>query len=304
MLRAQTLVEGYNIIGCDALNVGTKDFGAGLDFLLQLRESANFPFISANIIDEDTRELLFDPYVIVKRGGFTFGVTGLTTALPEHVKNLDLRDPVTEGKRVLKELSEKTDYQVVLFNGSWKEVSDARGPLADADFIFLSGVVRRPDWRKGQPTAGPKLYPLGKQGKSLGVVRLNVTSPDGPLADVTTLKRRHDIISRQFERLNNRDPSRKVEEIFKDNPAVLERIRQMREESSRLEEELSRLENTVEFDFVPMTKKIKDDPTLLAMVSETLSACSKLEGGETGRKSAPSAKTVQPEKTSKTGRLR
>ena len=40
-LRAKTLVSGFNIIGCDALNIGSKDFAGGLDFLLEMKEIAN-----------------------------------------------------------------------------------------------------------------------------------------------------------------------------------------------------------------------------------------------------------------------
>ncbi|MFQ6616575.1 MAG: hypothetical protein ACE5HZ_07385 [Fidelibacterota bacterium] len=297
-------MDGYNIIGCDALNVGTNDFGAGLDFLMNLKESAEFPFISANIVREDSGELLFDPYVIVGNGDLTFAVIGLTTTLPRNVENLGLRDPVAEGKKFLQDLSAETDYQIILFNGSWKEVSDARGPLADAEFIFLSGDVKDPNWRTGQPAAGPKLYRLGKQGKSLGVIRMSVESMDGPLTDVTRLKQRQGFITLRLERLESRDPSRNLEEMYKGNPRALESIRKMKEEASRIEGELARFENTVEFDFVAMGKSIRDDPTLLSMVSSTLSACSELKAGSSGKESVSSSTAPVPGNVESSGRLR
>lgn len=302
MLRAETLIDGYNIIGCDALNVGTKDFGAGLDFLMRLKKSAKFPFVSANIVTRDTQELLFDPYVIVESGGFRFAIIGLTTALPGHVQDLELKDPVVEGKSLLTKLSRETDYQVVLFNGSWEEVSESKGPLADADFIFLSGDERTPTLSTGQPTIGPKVYRLGKQGQSLAIVRMDVANMADPLTDVTNLKRKLDFISAQLTRLRNRDPSAKLEEIFKDNPRALERIHKIQEEGTSIEKQLAQMENTVFFDFVPMSKTIGDDPTLLTMVSKTLSACSALEAKGSNEESVSGSNSTPSTQESRTGK--
>lgn len=303
ILRARTLVDGYNIIGCDALNVGTKDFGAGMDFLMDLKKSARFPLVSANIFARDTGELLFDPYVIVEKGDFSFAVIGVTTKLPGHVKNLGLRDPVKEAKRLLEELTNKVDYRVILFNGTWDEVSDAKGTLADADFIFLSGDVRTPNRRRSQPAVGSKLYRLGKQGQSLAVIRMGVGDMEAPLTDITSLKQRYSFIGLRLERLRNRNPSVKLEESYKGNPRALETIRQMKDEYQRIEGELAQFENTVEFDFVPMGKTIKDDPTLLSMVSTTLSACSKLEGEGTDQGSVSSSGLPFPGQEARTGSL-
>ena len=49
MRTAEIIRDAYNVIGCNAFNVGEKDFAAGLDFLLNLEKASNFPFISSNI---------------------------------------------------------------------------------------------------------------------------------------------------------------------------------------------------------------------------------------------------------------
>ena len=47
-LRAQTVIKGYEKIGCDVVNVGGFDMAAGIDYLQQIVDSTDIPFISAN----------------------------------------------------------------------------------------------------------------------------------------------------------------------------------------------------------------------------------------------------------------
>lgn len=289
IVRARTLVDGFNIIGCDALNVGTKDLAEGIEFLQEMRSRAQFPFISSNIVDAQSRKHLFEPYKIIEKSGFRFGVIGLTAKLPEHVVSLDLLDPISEGRKILDELARETDFQVVLFNGPHLQAWAVRDSLEEADFIFLSGDTRTPRWRTRRPESERKIYPLGKQGKSLGVVQLQIKDSHSDLVDITGVKSREDLISRQLERLGQKDPSMKLEEIYKDNPRVLDRIRQIREELESIKEDLAHAENTTEFNFVAMNKQVEDDLQLLAMVNETLAECKRIGESHTAKKSSGEA---------------
>ena len=115
-LRAKTLVSGFNIIGCDALNIGSKDFAGGLDFLLKMKEIANFPFISANILDKNG-SLVFDQFVILKKESFNFGITGVTSSLPDNIDEVKLADIEESVNTVLTKLSSETDFQISLIIG-------------------------------------------------------------------------------------------------------------------------------------------------------------------------------------------
>ena len=289
ILRARSLIDGYNVIGCEALNIGAKDFTGGLDFLLGLKESANFPFVSANIIHKETRELVFEPYAIAEKNNFRFGIVGLTTMLPKDVEDLELLDPVEEGNKILALLEKKTDYQIVLFNGSFKEATEARNALLAADFMFLSGDTRTPRRRGENPTSGPRLYPLGRQGKSLAVFHLNVEDIELSLTDVTNLKVKENFMSRTLENLGRKDPSKGLEEIYQDNPRMLGRVRQYRDELGNVQLLLAKEKNTIRFDFVSMNRRVEDDPPLLSMVTETLSACASL--ADAGKKRGSVSKT-------------
>ena len=45
-------------------NIGNHEFDFGLDFLHKAIEGSDFPYISANVYDAETKEHLFDPYII------------------------------------------------------------------------------------------------------------------------------------------------------------------------------------------------------------------------------------------------
>lgn len=53
-----------NRLEYDVGNVGNHEFNFGLDFLHDAINGADFPYISANVVDADTGEPVFEPYVI------------------------------------------------------------------------------------------------------------------------------------------------------------------------------------------------------------------------------------------------
>jgi len=276
LLKTQTLLEGSHIIGCDVLNIGTKDLAEGRDFIKEMENKASFPFISANIIDKETEKLLFKPYEVISKDNLRFGIVGLTARIPNHIEDLAVLNFVEEGKKVLAKIEEKSDYQIVLFNGTYKEAEVVKDSLQSADFIFLSGDTRFPSRRRKENPTGLQIYRLGREGRSLGVVHLEIENINLGLVDISFLKSRESFITRQIDRMRKKDPSREIEEIYKDNPRVLERVRQIKGELNSVKQQLAKVTNTIKFDFVAMTKKVEDDPKLLVMVNETLAECKRI----------------------------
>ena len=114
ILRAEAVINGYESIGCDVVNVGGFDMAAGMDYLQQVVDSTDIPFISANIIDSKTNQKLFPPHHIIENTGISIGVIGLTNLLPSHVQTIKLEDFISVGKAQIAELRKKVDIVVVL----------------------------------------------------------------------------------------------------------------------------------------------------------------------------------------------
>ena len=77
-MTAAIIVSTFNEIGCHAFSPGSKDFAAGLTFIQEMQNKANFPFISANILDVNGNRL-FDPYVIADVECVSVGIIGLAS---------------------------------------------------------------------------------------------------------------------------------------------------------------------------------------------------------------------------------
>ncbi len=72
-------IEAMNRIGYQAMAVGNHEFNFGLALLRDAEEQADFPFLSANTIDERTGKPAFPPYLVIEAGPVRVGILGLIT---------------------------------------------------------------------------------------------------------------------------------------------------------------------------------------------------------------------------------
>ena len=59
--KAKAMVDGYETIGYDAVNVGGYDLAAGYSFLKSIADSTSISFLSANLVDKESGDHVFDP---------------------------------------------------------------------------------------------------------------------------------------------------------------------------------------------------------------------------------------------------
>jgi len=117
--------EGENAIkileaaGYNFMTLGNHDFNYGQERLLELKDMTTVKMLSANILDENGKEL-FTPYEIVDMDGVKVGIFGLTTpetaykTSPDNVIGITFADPIEISKKMVKELDDKTDVIIAL----------------------------------------------------------------------------------------------------------------------------------------------------------------------------------------------
>ena len=125
-------IDAMNRIGYQAMAIGNHEFNFGLEVLERAREQAEFPFLSANILREGSRELAFQPYAVFEQGPIRVGVLGLITPnvpgweKPEYYRGL-VFEPMDEAARrwvpVLRK-KEKCDVVVVLAHSGFEQDPD------------------------------------------------------------------------------------------------------------------------------------------------------------------------------------
>lgn len=79
--QGASMVEVMNAMGYDAAAIGNHDFDFGIENIIERQEQAEFPFLSANIVDQDTGNppAFANPFEILEVNGIKVGVLGLTT---------------------------------------------------------------------------------------------------------------------------------------------------------------------------------------------------------------------------------
>ena len=117
--KAKPDIEGYNLIGYDAMALGNHEFDNPLDILRGQMELARFPFLAANVKTRDGRYLT-QRYIIKKFDGLKVAVFGLTTKQteiignPEHIKNLVFEDETEVATKLVPKLKKEADIIIAL----------------------------------------------------------------------------------------------------------------------------------------------------------------------------------------------
>lgn len=118
-----------NYLQYDAVVFGNHEFNYGLDYLKNIVNQSNFPWLSANIVGDENNEPAFGcPYIIKELSGVKVAVLGMTTAFVpnwENQENIiglkfqDVMDRAQDWIDYIHEL-EKPDIFIVSYHGGFE----------------------------------------------------------------------------------------------------------------------------------------------------------------------------------------
>ncbi len=178
-LKAELIAQIYGKIGIDAVNVGESDLVLGIDYLKELEKKEKFPFVSANLVDSESKPI-FKRYIIKNVNGKNvgiFGVIGDTSEMTAKVSALtkdaaSVQDPLEAAESVVKELAGKVDYVIALThqgtNQDWRLARRVQG---------IDLVVGGHDKQKTkEPHAAEKtlIVQAGEKGQYLGMLEVTM----------------------------------------------------------------------------------------------------------------------------------
>ena len=276
IFRANAILEGYQKVGCDAINVGHYEVLNGLSFLREIEKTTDIPFISSNLKDSKSGELLFDPYIIFERGELKIGVIGATDLIPDTMKTIQSSDFIESCNRFAKELKDKVDIVVALVNASRSTQNGLPEKMPNVDFIITSGNTSMSRTNSPQKENGPFLYSCGKQGKYFLTLTLDIKEKGVSFVDVSAEEKKVKSVQKRFDRLQKKDPDKNPEEIYADQENVLNLIKKYREDLKISEEVIASAINTLQYQTNPLNNKIGDDAELLAFVTSAVKTCDAL----------------------------
>ena len=275
-VRAKALVQAYNQLSTDVMTVGERDLAGGLDFLLELADSARFPIISANLTDANGNHPL-PPSTIIERDGLKWGFIGVSAHQWEDAV-VSFDDPIEAVIEQVGKLHSEVDFLTVLFHGNRDQLKELAQSVQDVDLIIQShaNTLRRDLGSGPIPVAL-----LGTEGKYVCTIQVNLDVPGEAIRDISKLKTTLNNAERGLERLKRNQPEDAIlEEIYADQPKVLERIAVYKQRIASMTGELDEAVNSVNFEAVDcvnfeavaLSAEIGDDKLMLEFVNQTKTA--------------------------------
>ncbi len=274
-IKAKTIIEGYNYIGYDVMNVGSDDLLFGLDYLISLQKLGQMPFISSNIIQDNNNELIFPEYRIIARNDLRVAVGGITFKLPDSVPELALLDPIQTGKEIIRKLENKADVIILLICADQNQHNLIKQELIDADYVFVSDFHFMTRESMSQPESGPLFYSTGKEGRYLAQINADIVDPSVHVTDITSAKEQMKLIDKRLKQLNKKDPEKSLEELYANSENVLKVIHNYQDNLAKAQTIMANAVNGSIYKAVAMDRTIADDPQLLELVDSSLKQCEK-----------------------------
>ena len=261
-MTAEIIVSAFNDIGCHAFSPGSKDFAAGLDFIQEMQMLANFPFISANILDVNGNRL-FDPYLIADVEGVSVGVIGLASKFIH--SDVYIQDPMEALNELVDEVDSQSDVLVLMFDSEEADISKLQTSGYPIDLVIRSkSKTRSQDGGKRNIPA----YSCGDRGKYLYQFDLTIADPNLQFTDLAVYENQ---VSQAEKKLNKMREGNLVTDLYstyKDDPQSLKKIETYESQIQSAKVALENSVNSIKMSKHELGKTVTDRPDILQIVDD------------------------------------
>ena len=168
------------LMGYDALNLGSSEFIFGKEFLEQTRSHVSFPYISSNLLSGGSRLPWTREYIIKEIGGIRVAILGVLNPdvlrkLPdqEQVKGLEVIPPEAALNKLLPEVRGKADLVILLSQFDVKKTLALVKAVKGVD-VAISSASDDVSFPPATDKETAVLLQTGSQGKTLGLVKFTL----------------------------------------------------------------------------------------------------------------------------------
>jgi hypothetical protein len=271
LLRVDLLIQSYNEMGYDVVNVGEKDLMMGLSFLSDIARRAKFPFISTNLVDRKNQKEIFKPYVIKEIAGLKVGIFGLlddifNPTLHEKEPGLTILEPFSISRALMKGLRESCDLIVAL--SQLGEMKDRRLAKENPQIDLILGGGGELKRAVAERVNEVPIYRLEPRGGYLGRIDYSIADRRKPIKFLISSER--DEIESRLERLTNRSIQIKSEmaKSEKRDEMKVKELRFLESKQKELEKKVLVFKdmNFYNHILIPVHLTVKDDPKVIKVV--------------------------------------
>lgn len=174
-LKAAIYMKAYNLMGYDAFTPGDLDLSLGIEDLIKMSRLADFPFLAANLLNSQSNEPIFKPYIIkeIKEvGGMKVGIFGLISnrfpsgSPPAGREKFKIADPIETAKKVVEVLKPQCRVIVALAHLEADEERMLADRVQGIDFIVNGHRTRAQ--AAPQLVNHTQIFVAGARGEFLG----------------------------------------------------------------------------------------------------------------------------------------
>jgi 2',3'-cyclic-nucleotide 2'-phosphodiesterase (5'-nucleotidase family) len=190
--KARLTTQAMSFIGYDGVVVGEKDFGQGVEYLVDRVNSLKLPVVVANLVDTESGELLFPASRTFELpSGLKVGVVGVVgpgLAFPEAVPpgRLRVEDPKSAIKREVEAIRDVVQLVVVLAHMPTASLRQLGKQIPDID-IIVAGHDARPT-RKASTFGNAYLLTTVDRGRFMGIAWATLDTKDGIVNLITDVQ--------------------------------------------------------------------------------------------------------------------
>lgn len=258
--KALLIIESLNLMGYDAMGVGDDDLSLGKEFLLKISKKANFPILSANIVDEESGKPLFQTSLVKESNGLRIGLFSLlspdlfSSLGDSRLKGISIRPPFETAQAMVRELQPKTDLIVLLSHLSYQK--DLELAQAVPGIHLIVGSHTGLNLTYPPVVKNTVILQLGGKGMYGGRFELTLHDPNQSFYNLH-IKRS---LENNLRNINARLNSRQLSETEK------VQLRRMKEDAERRLQEF-RDKNEFTNQLVILNDQMKEHPEVAKMIA-------------------------------------
>jgi len=246
-------------MGYHAIGIGDDDLSLGKKFLVDLSKISQIPFLSSNVIDEDSGKPLFERYLIRNVKGLKVGIFSLLSQdvflIPSDPrrKRLIIRDPVETAHELVRELEPETDLIILLSHLSYPKDMELAQKISGIHIIVggHTGVhLSTPPVIKNTI-----VLQTSSQGKYAGRIDLTLLSKEASFYNEGTKRSLESNLKRAIYQLSSRQTS-------ETQKAQWQKAKETYESALQQFEGKNPFNNIVS----PLSQQVKDHPDIKKMV--------------------------------------
>jgi 2',3'-cyclic-nucleotide 2'-phosphodiesterase (5'-nucleotidase family) len=261
MEKAHLIIESFNLMDYDALGIGDDDLSLGKEFLMGISKKAKFPFLSSNLIDEESRKLLFKPYLLKEINGLRIGIFSLISPdvflspSDPRRKGLIFQNPIEVAQNMVRELQPKTDLIILLSHLSYPKDVETAQTVPGIHLILGSHTGANLIY----PPLIKNTYILQTAPKGMYVARLDLNLYNNTYSFYNLSEKR--TWESRLHYIKNKLMSKEISESEK---AQLQKAREDAERAIKQFQGKNEFTNII----LPLREGMKDHPDILKMVDE------------------------------------